>query len=348
MKKTLLALTALALFGCNSEPKETTETNEAKVVETDAYPELMGKAKTIFGVLPAIAENANNPITDEKVALGKKLYFDKQLSKDNTISCNSCHDLAAFGVDNLAVSPGNDEGTFGDRNSPTVYNAAFHISQFWDGRAFDVEEQAGGPILNPVEMAIPSEEFLIERLLKDAEYPMLFAEVFPDATEPLTYENIQLSIGAFERTLTTPSRFDAYLDGDAKALTNKEKEGLKTFIDVGCITCHTGNLLGGNMYQKFGLISNYWDETQSENIDEGRFKETQIESDKYVFKVPTLRNIEKTGPYFHDGSVADLNKSVIIMGRVQLNKELSPKETVAIVTFLKSLTGEIPEEFRTK
>lgn len=345
MKLVLYILLGLFLFGCSSEP-EIKEVEPVNEVESDAYPQLQKKAEGIFGMLPAVAEKSENPITDKKVALGKMLFFDKQLSKDNTISCNSCHNLAAYGVDNLQFSPGNDDGSLGGRNSPSVYNAAFHLAQFWDGRAVDVEEQAGMPILNPVEMAIPSEEFLVARLLKDAAYQKLFAEAFSDDAEPLTYSNIENAIGAFERTLITPSRFDDYIAGNSAVLTNQEKKGLETFISVGCITCHAGNLLGGTMYQKFGLVGNYWEHTGSENIDEGRFEVTQKESDKYVFKVASLRNIEKTGPYFHDGSVADLNEAVRIMGKLQLNKELDYKETAAITAFLKTLTGEIPEEFR--
>ncbi len=324
----------------------TSTTKEETQTETDQFADLASRAKPLFGTLPSVAENPENPITDEKVALGKMLYFDVRLSKDNKISCNSCHNLATSGVDNLPVSPGNDEGSFGGRNSPTVLNAAFHITQFWDGRAKDVEEQAGGPILNPVEMAIPSEEFLEERLAHIDEYKTAFAAAFPEDENPIKYINVQKSIAAFERKLVTPSPFDAFLAGDEKALNDAEKAGLDKFMSTGCIACHSGNLLGGNMYQKFGTFGNYWELTKSEPIDEGRFEVTENEADKYMFKVPSLRNVAGTSPYFHDGSVKDLGESVKIMAKLQLNKELSEEEVKSIVAFLNSLSGEVPEELK--
>ena len=270
------------------------------------------------------------------------LYFDKRLSKDGNISCNSCHNLAAGGVDNLPTSPG-DDGTLGDRNSPTVLNAAYHSTQFWDGRMKDVEEQAGGPILNPVEMAIPSEEFLIDRLSKVDTYKKLFAEAYPESNSPITYWNIQKAIAAFERTLVTPSRFDDYLNGESQALTIAEKEGLRSFMDAGCISCHNGKMLGGDSFQKFGQFKDYWHYTGSTHIDEGRFAVTNNESDKFMFKVPSLRNVQVTGPYFHDGSVADLSEAIDIMAEINLNKKLSKEKIEKIKVFLRSLTGNLPE-----
>ncbi|MFM1877072.1 MAG: hypothetical protein RL266_2809 [Bacteroidota bacterium] len=300
------------------------------------------KAKKIFQPLAAVAENPENSVTPEKVKLGKVLYFDKRLSKEGNISCNSCHNLATGGVDNLSFSPG-DDGGLGGRNSPTVLNAAFHATQFWDGRAKDVEEQAGMPILNPVEMAIPNEEFLIERLSGIDLYKELFAEAFPGQGAPINYDNLRKAIAAFERTLVTPSRFDDYLKGESKALTIAEKEGLKTFMDAGCITCHNGSMLGGNSFQKFGQFKDYWHYTGSKSIDEGRFAETKNEADKFLFKVPSLRNIHATGPYFHDGSVDELSEAISIMAEINLKKKLSEKEVKDIVTFLKSVSGELPE-----
>ncbi len=328
------------LTSCGSESSQEVE------VEKIAEPsELLQKAKTLFGELPEVALNPENSITDEKVALGKTLYFDKRLSKDNTISCNSCHNLDAYGVDNLSFSPGNDGG-LGGRNSPTVLNAALHISQFWDGRAKDVEEQAGGPILNPVEMAMPNEKAVVDRLSKIEEYKSLFAKAFPEDGSPITYLNIQKAIGAFERKLIVPSKFDRYLSGDETVLTDQEKSGLETFTTVGCIACHSGNLLGGQLFQKFGLYGNYWEHTKSKKVDEGKFEVTKDEADKYVFKTPSLRNIEKTYPYFHDGSVEKLEDAVNIMAKTQLNKELTEKETTDIVAFLKTLTGEVPQHLK--
>lgn len=301
------------------------------------------KYRNYFSPLQNIAKNDKNALTEEKILLGKHLYFDTRLSKDGKNSCNSCHNLETFGVDNLSFSPG-DLGENGGRNSPTTFNAAFHFLQFWDGRAADVEEQAGGPILNPVEMNIPSKEFLIDRLSKIDGYTNAFKLAFPDADTALTYWNVQQAIAAFERTLVTPSKFDEFLNGDNNALTEKELEGLASFANTGCISCHDGSLLGGTTFQKFGVYTDYWKETKSENVDNGRFDVTQQEADKYIFKVPSLRNIEKTSPYFHDGSVDDLNHAVKIMAKVQLNKELNENEIDNIVAFLATLTSDISDE----
>jgi cytochrome c peroxidase len=303
---------------------------------------LWKQATMRFFPLPSEVPNADNPVTVAKAELGKRLYSDTRLSKDGKVSCNSCHVLARFGVDNLPTSPG-DTGELGPRNSPTVYNAALHLAQFWDGRARDVEEQAGMPILNPIEMAIPSEEFLVERLRGIEEYRQSFAEAFPGEDPALTYGNIERALGAFERTLLTPSRFDKYLEGDRDALTGTEKAGLQKFIELGCSSCHNGYAVGGYSFRKFGLRGDYWEHTKSETIDEGRFAETGNEGDKYVFKVAALRNVAKTAPYFHDGSVQDLGEAVRIMTRMQIGVELDLAESEAIVDFLESLTGEIPE-----
>lgn len=337
------AIAFTALIACGDEKTETKEVETTP--ETKELTELQERAKTLFGELPEVVDNPENPITEEKVILGKQLYFDVRLSKDNTQSCNTCHNLNTFGVDNLPTSPGND-GKNGTRNSPTVLNAALHASQFWDGRNKDVEEQAGGPILNPVEMAMPSEEFVVERLSGIEEYKELFAKAFPEDEQPITYKNLQKAIGAFERKLITPSKFDDYLAGNNEALNEQEKRGLETFMTTGCITCHSGNALGGQLIQKFGLFGNYWELTKSDRIDDGKFEVTQNEADKYFFKSPSLRNVEKTYPYFHDGSVNELDESVKIMAKLQLNKELTDEETNDIVAFLKTLTGEVPQEFK--
>jgi len=338
MKKLLLLTIIIASFISCADVKK-----EKKPEAKPEYVALQKTAASMFGTLPLVAENPNNPVTADKVLLGKKLYFDNRLSKDNTQSCNTCHDLETYGVDNLSTSPGNDGG-LGTRNSPTVFNAALHISQFWDGREPDVEAQAGGPILNPVEMAMPSEKVVVERLSKIDEYNTLFSKVFPDDKSPITYKNIQDAIGAFERKLITPSRFDDFIAGNLDALSTIEKDGLQIFISTGCVACHSGNVLGGNIYQKFGLYDDYWKHTKSAKIDEGKFEVTKKESDKYVFKSPSLRNIEKTYPYFHDGSVNDLKEAVTIMAKVQLNKELSENDLNSLIAFLNSLTGELPKD----
>lgn len=297
--------------------------------------------KGYFEALPDLA-SVSSSLSPEKIILGKHLYFDTRLSKEGNNSCNSCHNLKTYGVDNLSFSPG-DLGDVGGRNSPTTFNSGFHFVQFWDGRAKDVEEQAGGPILNPVEMNIPSKEFLVERLRAVAGYVKLFKKAFPAADTSLTYWNIQQAIGAFERTLITPSKFDLFLQGKVE-LESHELQGLESFVNVGCTQCHSGMLLGGNTFQKFGVHANYWEATRGKKVDFGRFDFTSQESDKYIFKVPSLRNIAKTHPYFHDGSIANLEDAVKIMAKVQLNKELKDKEVSNIVSFLQTLTGELSPE----
>ena len=344
MKKNLLPLFALfVLVSCGGGQKSA---DESEAAATSEFPGLRDKAALFFAVLPESAPNEANPATEAKIALGQALYFDNRLSKENNISCNSCHNLATYGVDNKPTSPG-DDGTLGSRNSPTVLNAALHIAQFWDGRAKDVEEQAGGPILNPVEMAMPDEAYVMNRLKGIAGYNELFAAAYPEDDDPFTYQNLQNAIGAFERQLLTPSRFDKYVAGDESALTAAEQKGLQTFIDQGCITCHMGSLVGGSMYQKLGLFGSYKEMTGAENDDLGRFEVTGNENDKYIFKVPSLRNVEKTGPYFHDGGVESLAEAVKIMGKLQLNKDITDAQAGEIVTFLKSLTGEVPEQYQT-
>jgi cytochrome c peroxidase len=288
--------------------------------------------KAAFAPLPEVAESKENPITPQKIALGKRLYLDTQLSKNGKISCNSCHNLKTFGVDNEPTSPGHD-GQRGGRNSQSSFNAALHATQFWDGRAANVEKQALGPILNPIEMGMPSEAAVVERLKKDKTYPKEFAAAFPGEKDPLTYANVGNAIGAFERTLITPSRFDEFLKGDDKALTADEKKGAQLFVQTGCTACHNGATLGGMMFQKLGLVKPY------PTKDMGRFEVTKNEADKMMFKVPSLRNVAKTGPYFHDGSVKTPDEAVSLMAEYQLGRKLSPEQVKEIVTFLNSLTA---------
>ncbi|MCL4150289.1 UNVERIFIED_CONTAM: hypothetical protein GTU68_018156 [Idotea baltica] len=242
--------------------------------------------------------------------------------------------LDSYGVDNKAVSSGHKKQT-GARNSPSVYNSALHFLQFWDGRAKDVEEQALGPILNPVEMAMDSENNVVEALRVDKDYKLMFSLAFPDEKKPLNFRNIGKAIGAFERTLLTPSRFDKFLDGDNSALNIKEKKGFELFVKKGCTVCHSGVGLGGHMFQKLGLVKSY----QTDDI--GRAEVTGNDSDKFFFKVPSLRNVEKTAPYFHDGKVETLSEAVRLMGYHQLGVKLINDEIESIVLFLNSLTGDI-------
>ncbi len=291
--------------------------------------------KSMFQPLPEVAVSAENPLSPAKIALGKSLYSDKRLSLGNDISCNSCHRLDNFGVDNEPTSPGH-KGQRGDRNSPSSFNAALHSVQFWDGRAPSVEKQALGPILNPKEMAMPSEAEVVKRLRSDPATVAAFKAAFPAQADPITYDNVGNAIGAFERTLLTPSRFDRYLTGDDSALTAKEKEGAQLFVETGCVTCHNGVGIGAGMYQKLGLVKPY------PSQDLGRFAVTKNEADKLLFKVPSLRNVDKTGPYFHDGSVKTLPEAVSLMAEYQLGKKLSAQQVNEIVVFLKTLTAEKP------
>jgi cytochrome c peroxidase len=334
---TLVSLLLVAGLACAPAEEQTAADQAPPTMD------LFKEASLRFDPLPSEAPNPDNPITQAKIDLGKKLYYDTRLSKDGNISCNSCHDLATFGVDNEATSDG-DDGRTGDRNSPTVLNAALHQTQFWDGRARDVEEQAGMPILNPIEMAIPSEEFLVDRLAATEDYPPLFAAAFPEDDEPLVYANISRALGAFERTLLTPTRFDAYLEGDQEALTATEKAGLQKFIELGCTTCHNGVNVGAFSFQKFGVFGDYWEHTRSEKVDEGRYAVTANEADKYVFRVASLRNVAETGPYFHDGSVENLDLAIRIMVKLQLGIELRNDEIDSLTAFLESLSGEVPQE----
>lgn len=284
-----------------------------------------------FEPLPAsiIDETKNAAL----IALGKKLYLDPRLSINDKISCNSCHQLDNFGVDNQPTSPGYD-GRRGGRNSPTTFNAALHIAQFWDGRARDVEEQALGPILNPIEMGMPNEEAVVSKLKKINEYQAMFAEAFKDEKDPIQYKNIGKAIGAFERTLITPSRFDDFLNGDENALSAAEKRGLKKFVRMGCSNCHNGIVIGGNSYKKIGIFEPY------ETNDLGRYEITGLEADKKVFKVPSLRNVAKTAPYFHDGSVATLDEAIRRMAKYQLGHHVGPGFIEDVKAFLGSLTSK--------
>ena len=325
-KPTLILMLAVTLFCCSC-------IKETPPVTVDAA------SLKYFKALPAVMESPDNPLSPEKIDLGRMLYYEKRLSLAGDVACNTCHLLDKFGVDGEPTSTGH-KGQKGNRNAPTVYNAAGHFVQFWDGRAKDVEAQAKGPILNPVEMAMPSEKNVTAVLNSMPAYVQAFKKAFPGAKDPVTFDNMANAIGAFERKLVTPARWDKFLRGDQAALTPEEKAGFNTFIAAGCQTCHAGAYLGGNLYQKLGVIKPYPDQS-----DLGRYQVTRSEGDKMVFKVPSLRNIEKTGPYFHNGKVPALDQTVAQMGEYQLGRRLSDAEVKSIVTWLQSLTGEIPAEY---
>ena len=297
--------------------------------------QLMQDAKISFGILPEKMPGSEKD-TPAKIALGEKLYFEKRLSINDSQSCSSCHGTLgkSAGVDNLPTSPG-ALGKNGDRNSPTSLNAGFHFVQFWDGRAADLKAQAKGPILNPVEMAMPSEAAVEKKLSEIPEYVDLFAKAFPDQDKKITYDNLAEAIAAFERTLITRDRFDEFQAGNHRALTSEEQKGLETFLSAGCIQCHNGPLLGGNSFRKLGQVHPY-----ENTVDVGRSAVSKNDAEKYFFKVPSLRNIALTAPYFHDGKVATLPEAVKKMAYLQLGKELSSEEVDSIVSFLKALSDK--------
>lgn len=297
---------------------------------------LQEEALSFTSPLPADAFEEGMPRSEALIDLGRMLFYEPRLSKSGLISCNSCHNMSTFGVDQLPVSVGH-QWQKGVRNAPTVLNAALHATQFWDGREPDVESQALMPILDPVEMA-SSREHVIGVLASIPGYVERFAAAFPGEEEPLTYEHVGVAIGAFERILLTPSRFDDYLKGDDAALTEEEKKGLRVFIDVGCHSCHAGAAMGGNAFSVFETPA----ERESGKSDPGRFDVTGNPMHKHSFKVPSLLNIAETFPYLHDGSVWSLSETVDIVARDMLARDLTGEENALIVTFLKALTGEIP------
>ncbi len=296
------------------------------------------QAAALFGPLPEAATTPANPLSEAKTDLGRLLYYDARLSKNHDISCNSCHPLDRFGADGESTSPGHRRQR-GDRNSPSVYNAALHVAQFWDGRAPDVEAQAKGPVLNPVEMASASDEQVVAILQSIPGYAGAFEKAFPEDPEPISFDNMAKAIGAFERKLMTPGRFDRFVQGDPQALDADERRGLETFVAVGCASCHMGPAVGGSFFRKLGLVFPY------ETEDPGREKVTGEASDRHVFKVPSLRNVAETGPWFHDGSIESLDEAVRLMAYHQLGRKLDDQQVSGIVVFLESLTGEVDEAY---
>lgn len=272
----------------------------------------------------------------DKIALGERLFMEPRLSRDDTVACATCHDLGRGGTDRRRFSRGVD-GKIGTINAPTVFNSGFNFVQFWDGRAASLEDQVAGPIQNPIEMASSWDQALA-KLRADADYRTRFAAIYADG---ITAANVSDAIATFERSLVTPdSPFDRYLRGDAGALDADQRAGYQRFKDFGCVSCHQGLSLGGNLYQRFGVMRDYFaDKPAQTDADMGRYNVTRHEDDRHVFKVPSLRNVAVTAPYFHDGSAATLEDAIAVMGRVQLDRELSTDDTRLIAAFLRSLTG---------
>lgn len=303
-------------------------------------PAISPATLSLFDPLPSEMASPEYPRTPELIALGRTLFFDPRLSANQSQSCHTCHILTRYGVDSLPVSVGHN-GEPVQRNAPTVYNAALHIAQFWDGRAATVEEQAKGPILSSGEMGMldPAEVEATLRALPG--YQPLFAAAFPQQAEPIVFDNVAIAIAAFERGLVTPARFDRFVAGDYSQLNEQEQRGFATFADLGCPTCHVGVTVGGLLFKKLGEMEPY-------PVDDlGRYLVTGLESDRYVFKVPSLRNAAETAPYLHNGSIATLDEMVVLMARHQLGKEVTDQQVSDVVAFIKSLTGDLPRDYIT-
>jgi cytochrome c peroxidase len=287
-------------------------------------------SEPIQPIKPAVI---TNPAMTE---LGKQLYFDPRLSKSGFISCNSCHNLSMGGSDNLKTSIGHNWQK-GPINAPTVLNSSMNVAQFWDGRAKDLQEQAAGPIANPAEMAF-THELAVQVIASIPQYVESFEKVF--GTREIDIDKVTRAIAAFEETLVTPnSRFDKWLEGDKNALTEQELAGYQLFKSSGCTLCHNGPAAGGTSFRKMGVVEPY----RTDNPAEGRYAVTGKDADRFNFKVPTLRNVELTYPYFHDGAADTLAEAVDVMARIQLGKRFTPEENAAVVAFLKTLTGEQPQ-----
>ncbi len=330
MQKTFfltLLLFISIIFVINCQPSGQKSSDAEPSANTGKEPAILAKqVSSIFGVIPDQMPGADED-TEDFVRLGEKLYFEKKLSDKSRESCNSCHtvDNKKGGVDNLPVSEGTAVKS-SRRNTPTVLNAGYQFAQFWDGRAVTLEEQLKGHMVYP-------DKKIQERLNK--EYKDLFKKAFPKEAKSITVHNVNRAIAAYERTLKTSDRFDDFINGNYNALTGFEQKGLDMFISSGCVTCHAGPLLGGNMYQKIGVAKPY-----ENTADAGRYEVTKDKIDKFIFKVPVLRNIALTAPYYHDGSIKTMEEAVKNMGSLQLGKDFTDNEVASIVTFFKSLTDK--------
>jgi cytochrome c peroxidase len=309
--------------------------------------DLATTARQYFQPLPATMATAEFPATPARVALGRELFFDSRLSLDGTVSCATCHHPSLYGTDALPKAIGAQHRA-NARNAPTVLNAALQFRAHWLGDRANVEEQAKKSLTGAASFGNPDAAAVVRKIKSIPGYAAAFAAAFPGESEPVTPENWGKAIGAYERTLTTPSPFDAYLKGDAAALSGAAQSGLREFIKLGCVACHGGVGVGGDRFAKFGVVADYWLETRSDPIDEGRFAVTQDAADKYVFKVPSLRNVAMTPPYFHDGSVAALPDAARVMAKAQLGKPLTAAQSGDLIAFLNGLTGELPASFATE
>lgn len=324
------------------------------LIALDAFariPDPEQQAAKAFSLPLTAPEPADNPTTREKVELGKRLFFDPRLSSDGTVSCNSCHNVMAFGTDNRPVSVGIN-GQRGSRSAPSVYNAAFLSVQFWDGRAASLEEQAKGPLTNPKEMGMRDHDAVVQRVKQTPGYKESFAQVFK-GRNPVTIDNLAKAIAAYERTLITPnSAFDRWARGDSQAISKAAQRGFRKVNEIGCTSCHSGpafagpNLpIGTGFFQKFPTHrNNLYVKKYDLEQDSGRQQVTGDERDAHFYRVPSLRNVAMTAPYFHNGKVRGLRDAIRVMAATQLNRELSDSDVSDIYSFLLTLTGEIPEQ----
>jgi cytochrome c peroxidase len=313
------------------------------VAEDDG--DLLKRAQELFRPLPKDMATPEFPVPKERVDLGRQLFFDPRLTIDGNMSCASCHQPALYGTDALSTSIGVEQRLH-PRNAPTILNSGLNIIH-WRGDRVSLEDQVMKALISPITSGQPNENAIMDRLGHIPGYAPLFKAAFADDANPMTYQNLAKAIGAFERTLVTPSPFDTYLHGRSDALSTTARAGLRKFINTGCVMCHHGMGVGGGMYQKFGVAEDYWVATGSAHIDQGREDVTKDPADLYVFRVPSLRNVAMTAPYFHDGSVPTLPEAVKVMGRVQLGVTLSDADIRDIVAFLESLTGDLPANFAT-
>ena len=330
-KSLLMTASIAAIFSVTS----------AVVAADDAR--LLKQVREIFKPLPADMGTPDSPITAPRVELGRMLFFDPRFTIDANMSCATCHQPALYGTDGLPRSIGVRQRPH-PRNAPTILNSALSITH-WRGDRESVEDQVIKAMTSPITFGQPDEKAVLDRLAQIPGYVPHFKAAFPGQADPMTAQNMAKAIGAYERTLVTPSPFDAYLAGTIEALSPMARAGLAKFVDTGCVACHEGVGVGGAMYRKFGVLEDYWNATGSQTIDKGRVEVTKDPDDLYVFRVPSLRNVAMTAPYFHDGSVATLPEAVKVMARVQLGVALSEADTGDIVAFLKSLTGEPQANF---
>lgn len=331
----MLSLAAIVMTtGCSKDEKPArkrrlpTDTESQQAARPNASVEINPRLLRRFKPARAVIESEQNPLTKPKLELGRQLFHDPRLSERNQHACNDCHQLTEYGVDGKKVPPG------GKRNAPTVYNSAGNF-EFSDGKAKTIEEQALQALLSPLQTGAASDAAVVETINEIPEYVNAFRAAFPGDEPAVSFENVGRAIGAFERQLTTRGRWDAFLEGDPSALQSEEAEGLKLFLNLGCAVCHTGEDLGGTMYEKLGAVER-WPNQQ----DQGRYETTKKDADRMIFKVPTLRNVVETAPYFHDGSTDDLATAVTMMAKHQIGMKLEAAEVATIVAWLKSLTGQ--------